>query len=111
VPFLPSQLRTRLLHRPPAWGQATVTRDRAAAPLSTVLGSLPAIRYTVAERDGDTLTFLVEAAAPHRLLAWTSTSGESARLLGSARLPYWELHDRGGEAALKQLGLKPPLGH
>jgi hypothetical protein len=109
LPFLPSQLRTRLLHRPAAWGEATVTRGRAAAPMKTALGTLPAIRYTVAERGGETLMFTVEEAAPHRLLAWTSSSGEEARILGSARLPYWQLNGRGGEAALKQLGLKPPL--
>jgi hypothetical protein len=111
VPFLPSQLRTRLLHRAPAWGEATIRRAAALSLAQTALGALRATTYTVAERDGDTLTFTVEDATPHRLLAWTSTSGESARILGSARLAYWQLNRNGGEAALKQLGLKPPLGH
>ena len=107
VPFLRSQLRTRLLHVPARWGTATVSRAPAAAPVKTALGTLRAFRYTIAEDGGDTLTFTVEEAYPHRILAWKSTSGESAHILGSARLEYWKLHDNGDEKALKQLGLVP----
>ncbi len=107
VPFLRSQLRTRLLHVPARWGQATVSRAPAAAPLKTALGTLRAISYTVAEKDGDTITFSVEEAWPHRLLGWASSSGESARILGSARLEYWKLHGNGDEKWLKLLGLPP----
>ena len=75
--------------------------------VKSALGPLRAFTYTVAESGGDTITFTVEEATPHRLLAWRSTSGESARILGSARLPYWKLHDNGGEKALQLLGLVP----
>jgi hypothetical protein len=97
VPFLPSAMRARLDHRAPAWGEATVTR-----PGETT--------YVVAERGGPTTTWTVDAAYPHAIQGWSSTSGESAKLLGSARLPYWELHGAGGEAQLKKLGLVPPGG-
>jgi hypothetical protein len=107
LPFLRSQLRTRLLHVPAKWGEATVTRAAAAAPVKTALGTLRAFTYTVVEAGGDTLTFTVEEAYPHRLLAWQSSSGESAHLVGSARLEYWKLHDNGDEKYLKQLGLVP----
>jgi hypothetical protein len=107
VPFLRSQLRTRLLHVPATWGEATVSRAPAASDVKTALGTLRAISYTVAEKGGDTITFTVEEAAPHRLLAWKSSSGETARILGSARLEYWKLHDNGDEKYLKQLGLVP----
>jgi hypothetical protein len=107
VPFLRSQLRTRLLHVPAKWGEATVSRAPATSEVKTALGTLRAITYTVAEKGGDTITFTVEEAAPHRLLAWKSSSGEAARILGSARLEYWKLHDNGDEKYLKQLGLVP----
>jgi hypothetical protein len=107
VPFLPSLLRARLLHKPPAWGEATVRRSAGRSRVSTVLGSIDADTFTVEEKGGDTLTFVVEAAMPHRIVSWSSSSGESATLTGSARLPYWELHDAGQESYLKQLGLKP----
>ena len=107
VAFLRSQLRTRLLHTPAKWGEATVTRSTSSADVKTALGVLRAFSYTVAENGGDTITYTVEEAWPHRLLAWKSSSGESARILGSARLEYWKLHDNGDEKWLKQLGLVP----
>ena len=110
LPWLRSQLRTRLLHLPAAWGEATVSRAATASPVKSALGTLDAFTYTVAEKGGDTITFTVEEAAPHRLLAWKSSSGEAGRILGSARLPYWEMHQVGGEAALKLLGI-PPQSH
>jgi hypothetical protein len=105
VPFLPSSLRARLSHRPQAWGEATIVRDAAARPVKTALGTLPAFTVTVVEKDGDTTRYVVEEAWPHRLLAWESSTGESATITGSARLAYWEMNREGGEQALKQLGL------
>ncbi|MCU1280869.1 MAG: hypothetical protein JWM53_4415 [bacterium] len=107
VPFLRSQLRTRLLHVPAKWGDATVSRSPSSSEVKTALGTLRAFSYTVAETGGDTITFTVEEPAPHRLLAWKSSSGESARILGSARLEYWKLHDNGDGKALELLGLGP----
>ena len=107
VPFLRSQMRTRLLHVPAKWGEATVSRAAASAMVKTAIGALRAYTYTVAETGGDTITFTVEEAAPHRLLAWQSSSGEAAHILGSARLEYWKMHNNGDEKALKLLGLVP----
>jgi hypothetical protein len=107
VPFLPSQLQARLSHKPSAWGEAVITHAPASTKLKTVLGEVEADTYTVAQTGGDTVTWTVETAAPHHILAWSSTSGEAGRLTGTARLPYWQMNGPGGEAALKQLGLKP----
>lgn len=49
-------------------------------------------------------TWWVEPAT-RRLLGWASSSGESADLNGSDRLPYWAMNQPGGEAALPGLGL------
>ncbi len=35
--------------------------------------------------------------------------GEDAVLLGSTRLPYWQLNGRGGEKHLKEMGLAIPV--
>jgi hypothetical protein len=107
VPFLRSLIRTRLLHVPARWGEATVSRAAASGTVKTALGTMRAFVYTVAETGGDTVAYTVEEAYPHRLLAWKSSSGESARILGSARLEYWKMHDQGGEKALRLLGLPP----
>jgi hypothetical protein len=104
---LRSQLRTRLLHVPARWGEATVSRAPSSETVKTALGLRRAFTYTVAEAGGDTIVFTVEEAYPHRLLLWKSSSGESAQILGSARLEYWKLHGNGDEKALEPLGLVP----
>ena len=105
VPFLPSLLRSRLEHHPLAWGQARV--DRAAAPsrVTVPAGSFEVETWTVAEAGGRTMTYLVETAAPFRLVRWFASDGEEASLLGSTRLAYWRLNQPGGEKYLKTMGL------
>ena len=105
VPFLPSSLRARLLHRTQNWGEATLRRSPSSAPVDSALGRVRAFTITVEEKAGDTTTWTIEDAPPHRILAWRSSSGDAGRLLGSARLPYWQLNQPGGESNLKLLGL------
>ena len=50
-------------------------------------------------------TFNVEKSKPHRILAWSTSEGEEAKILKTTRLPYWKLHDLGDEKYLKELGL------
>jgi hypothetical protein len=87
---------------------------KAHTPLAAVNGS---IKRSESTRDGSpvtrfvvtigsvTKTIDVEKAHPHRILGWTTSDGESASILKTARLPYWQLHDPGGEKYLEQLGL------
>ncbi len=105
VPYLPSSLRARFAHKPRQWTQAKVSRAAAEATVPSVLGRTRAWVYTV-EADGVATRFTVEAAWPHRLLAWEGSDGESGRLLGSTRRKYWEEHGNGDEKYLKLLGLR-----
>jgi hypothetical protein len=91
VPFLPSSLRARLQHKPQAGGEATISRSQEQREVKTAIGTMAAFTVTVAERGGDTTQYTVEAAWPHRLLAWESSTGESATITGSARLADWEM--------------------
>jgi hypothetical protein len=106
VPFLPSLLRSRLQHRPLAWGQATVARAKAPSRVTVPAGAFPVETWTVAEHGGRTVTYLVESDPPFRLVRWTADDGEEASLLGSDRLRYWEMNGPGGEKWLKNLGLE-----
>jgi hypothetical protein len=105
VPFLPSVLRARLEHRPLAWGKATVSRGAATSRITVPFGSFEVETWTVAEEGSRTVTYLVEAAPPFRLIRWTSSDGEQASLVGSDRLTYWQLNHPGDEKWLKNLGL------
>jgi len=105
MPFLPSSLRSRFAHRPRQWTQARVTRSSESKEVATALGRLRAFTYTI-EADNVTTSFTVEDPWPHRLLSWQSSDGESARILGSTRQPYWIEHANGDEKYLKLLGIK-----
>jgi len=54
---------------------------------------------------GPSITFFVEQQSPHRILEWRSTSGESAKMIKSTRLKYWEMNRPSGESELQKLGL------
>lgn len=112
VALLPSLVRARLLHMPLAFTEAVLTRQRAPQVEKTPAGDFSVVVYTVTVsggggKGGDAATFHFEAAPPHRLIHYRWDSGEEASLLGSVRLPYWQLHDNGHEALLRQLGLAP----
>jgi hypothetical protein len=108
VPYLPSLQRARLEHKPLAWGRARIARAATAASVTVPAGTFSVDTWTVAQDGGPTLTFQVEAAPPFRLIRWSADTGEEGALLGSTRMPYWQLHDPGGEKRLRELGLPVP---
>ena len=111
VPYLPSSLRARLGHTRQKWGEATITRGAAPGPVATrALGKLLAIHYVVAEKGGVATTWTIEAAAPHRLLAWSASDGDAGKLIGSKRIAYWRFNHPGDERELGPLGLSPLSG-
>ena len=107
VPFLPSLLHARLDHKKLTWGRATISRSAETTKVKVPAGSFDASVWTVAEEGGRTFTYDVEAAAPFRLVRWSTDAGEEASLLGSTRLAYWTLNVPGGEEHLAEIGLKP----
>jgi len=77
---------------------ATIRRENA------IRDGAPVTRFTLNYGYVET-TYDVEKAPPRRVLSWKSKDGEEARLLKTARLPYWELNHPGDERYLQQLGL------
>jgi hypothetical protein len=108
VPWLPSLLSRRLNHLRLAWGRATLSRASSSVEVTVPAGKFRAVTYTVAVEGGGKTQFSVEEAWPHRLLKWSSDSGEEAALVGSSRQPYWKQNGLGGEKYLAELGLRPP---
>jgi hypothetical protein len=76
---------------------ATIRRENATRDGS------PVTRFTLTYGTVS-MTYDVEKAAPRRVLFWKSNDGDEARLLKTARLPYWQLHAPGDEKYLQQLG-------
>ena len=108
APLLPTALTSRLLHRTPAFSEATFSRSASSIELTTVLGTVRAFTITVDVKAGERTTYTIEDGPERRLLGWISTSGEDATLLGSKRLAYWKLHEIGDEKYLHDIGLLAP---
>ncbi len=111
VPYLRSLLSARLAHQPLAWGKAKLRRAAGNSAEVVPAGKFEVTQWTVAEEGGPTTTFAFEVDLPYRLIRRSSDQGEDAALLGSTRLPYWQLNGPGGEKHLKEMGLTPPLKH
>jgi hypothetical protein len=107
VSFLPSLQASRHEHKPLAWSRARLSRGDKVQEITVPAGRFKVDTFKCEIDKGETRTYFVEAAAPHRIIRWESSSGEKAELTGSDRLKYWELNKPGGESYLKRLGLKP----
>jgi hypothetical protein len=117
IPLLGSAFYRRLAHKPLGWAPATIERLAQSETVQVPAGSYKVSVYLVRPVDGRVGRFEIEDAHPHRVVRWTWTAPPGApalggvdagELTGSARLPYWNLHDPGDEKQLRLLGLPPP---
>jgi hypothetical protein len=95
------------LHHPLTVTRAHFSRASTPEQVTVPAGTFDADVYTVAVAGGRTWKFWIEPIDPHRVVQWTCSDGERARLLASDRLAYWKLNAPGGEAYLSKLGLVP----
>lgn len=100
--LVPSLWRLRRSHVAPAPAPATVTRQLADRD------GTPVTRFVLTS-DGYRRTFDVERSPSRRIVGWTTSDGEEARLLETARLAYWELNHVGDESYRERLGLPVDL--
>lgn len=105
VAWLPSMYRHRFEHRPLAWTRATLSRSAKTREEAVPAGTFAVYDLTATMADGSSSTWSFEAAFPHRLVAWSSSDGESGRLTGSMRDAYWTHSANGEEARRAALGL------
>jgi hypothetical protein len=92
--LVPALWRVRRAHQGPRAVEATIKRSDQGETTRFVLDA------------GDyRRTFDVEKAPPHRVLGWTTSDGESARQVKSARLAYWKMNGPGNETRREEIGL------
>lgn len=89
------------------WRQAQFKRSPVTRRIPLGQETIEAEVYTVQIVDGLKKEFTVEKGGARRILRWEFSNGEKGTLIKSARLKYWDMKQKGGEAALKQLGLLP----
>ena len=104
ISFLPSLWHLRSAHRPRQLVKATLTKGATSEELPRDGGTVAAIPWTW-EYDGFRRTAWVEAAYPHRILAWKDPNGDRGDLITTMRVPYWELHDNTHEFYRGRLGI------
>src|SRR6185503_344493 len=90
-------------HIPLALTRAVLTKQ-APEKLATRLGALEAFTWTL-EREGVKTVYRVEAALPHRLVAWEDNRGEKAEIIASIRDTYWVHNHNLNDGLRKKLGL------
>jgi len=108
VPVLPTLMSGRFAHEAIAWTTATVRRARETTAIDVPAGTFEVFDVTSDVKGGAVTTWRIESTWPHRIVAWSTSEGEHAELLGSERLTYWELNSQGNETKLTELGLPVP---
>lgn len=106
VPMIPTLLETRLSHEPVTTREANLRRDLRAETIEVPAGTFETTVHQASVAGGPVWTFWVETSPPHRLVKWTTDTGEAGLLRGSARLPYWEMNGAKYRNALQEIGLK-----
>lgn len=104
--MLPAMKRLRQSHEDPGWVAATLTRSSAPETIEVPAGSFEVEKFT-ASSPGFSRAFFVEAAAPHRIIRWETSEGETAELVGAERMEYWKMNGPDSESAVERLGLSP----
>lgn len=107
VPFLTSLKSSRDAHKPMAWSRINLTRNATLQKIEVPAGEFEVEAYSAQLANGNGFVFFVEKDAPYRIIRWRFTSGETADLVASDRVKYWQLNQPGGEEALRSLGLEP----
>jgi hypothetical protein len=82
--------------------RAHITREEGTTALAG--HEVATTRFTLQAGDYRR-TFEVERDPPRRVLGWTTSTGETAELLSTERLAYWELNRPGDESWREALGL------
>lgn len=99
--------RVRLSHVPLEWEAAELSRGDDTSAVEVPAGSFEVEVRKATIHGGPSWTFWVEKDAPHRIVRWETTRGETAELVACERMKYWQ--QKGGRdlAELEKIGLQP----
>jgi hypothetical protein len=100
LPYLPTLMEVRLLHRPLAWSRVSVERDSKPRSVEVPAGRFQVDSYLFTSPGRPDLTVWVEAGGDRRIIGWIGSDGERAVLRSSQRMEYWKLNKNGDEKLL-----------
>lgn len=104
VQWLPRRVEARLQHEPQSWRPGTLTLEPEVVPRRVGEETVPSDVWRLDGQDFS-ITWWIEDAKPHRLMGWQTSRGESARLIASKRMAYWEAQRTEHESLRDDLGL------
>ena len=93
--IVPSTMHQRFVHRPTQKLPARITRTDAG----------DVTRFELAYEGGFTRTFEIEKQPPRRLMGWYTSQGDSASLVQSTRMAYWQMNGSDDIGRRAELGL------
>ncbi|MCB9475429.1 MAG: hypothetical protein H6685_01055 [Deltaproteobacteria bacterium] len=105
VPYLPSAERARLSHKEMAWTTAKITHVKGRKRVKTPAGLYISEQWTIEPKGWPTMNYFLDYQYPRTIVKWEGEDGEVALMTGTARLPYWKMHDEGDEKMLEKIGL------
>lgn len=108
VPFLNRLSDTRMQHVPLQWIEATLTRTSETTMTTVPAGEFKTFSINVVPSSGPSIRYDIEAAHPHRIIAWERADGEVAQMTGSTRSAYWQQQRRGEDSRRAEIGLPAP---
>lgn len=86
--------------------RATIRREPVESSGASGSGGVEATRFTLSYGEYERV-YEVEAAAPRRILGWTTSVGDTVRIARTRRLAYWSRNDPEGRSLRRELGLDP----
>jgi hypothetical protein len=92
---------------PSLWGARRSHVEARPVPASITRSSAPGVNRFELAAGSHRASFEVETAPPHRVVSWTTSEGDRARIRKTARLAYWELNHPGDERMREAIGLSP----
>lgn len=107
VAWHPPLMDQRMAHVVATWQSASVMRSASTQPREVPAGTFEVQTWTV-NVGALTTSYEVEVAAPHRLIYWERSDGESGALTGTLRSSYWEKHANSDVSLRAELGLQTP---
>ena len=104
VMWLARRVEARLTHERARWRSGQLTRhdDRVERTVGDETVTCEAWTLTAEEAS---ITWWIEESMPHRLIGWQTSTGESAQLITTQRMAYWEAQGIADEPMRRGLGL------
>jgi len=104
VMWLAGRVEARLTHERSPWLSGKLTRheERVARTVGDEVVPCEAWTLSSAERS---ITWWIEERMPHRLVGWQTSAGESAHLITTQRMAYWQAQSIRDESRRQNLGL------